>query len=56
MCNTDAEGQNRDDWVNLSNVIYRMLVRVVLPTESMEVNVSMADLKTWRERLGHVGA
>ena len=42
--------------VGLGNSIYQMLVRVVVPTESMEVNVSTADLKMWHERLGHVGA
>lgn len=42
--------------VNQGNAIYRMLVRVVTPKESTEINVSSADLKTWHERLGHVGA
>lgn len=42
--------------VSLGNAIYQMLVRVVLPTELREVNVSTADLKVWHERLGHVGA
>lgn len=42
--------------VNQGNAIYRMLVRVVPPKETMEINVSTADLKTWHERLGHVGA
>lgn len=42
--------------VNQGNEIYRMLVRVVAPEETTEVNVSTADLKTWHERLGHVGA
>lgn len=42
--------------VSLGNSIYQMIVRVVLPTESMEANVSTADLKMWHERLEHVGA
>lgn len=42
--------------VNQGNAIYRMLVRVVPLKETMEINVSTADLNTWHEHLGYVGA
>ena len=39
-----------------SNEIYRMLFRVIKPSENTEMNISSIDLKLWHERLGHVGA
>ena len=41
--------------VNQGNSIYRMLVRVVSPKETVEINVSRANLKIWHDRLGHIG-
>lgn len=42
--------------VQQENFIYGMFVRVRLPSEEVEANVSSVDLKVWHERLGHVGA
>ena len=39
-----------------SNEIYRMLFRVIKPSENTEVNISSINLNLWHERLGHVGA
>lgn len=42
--------------VQQENRVYFMFVRVRSPGEESEINVSSINLKTWHERLGHVGA
>lgn len=42
--------------VKQNNSIYRLFFRAAISSESSQANVSMLDLKTWHERLGHVGS